>query len=79
MAISKKTQHIVKSPDGGWAVKKGGSTKATKIFDTQAKAIAHGREIAQNQKAEFYVHGKDGRIREKDSYGRDPHPPKDRK
>lgn len=79
MAIAKKTQHVVKNPNGGWAIKKGGSTKATKVFGTQAEAIARGREIAQNQKAEFYVHGKDGRIREKDSYGKDPYPPKDKK
>lgn len=75
----KKTQHVVKSPDGGWAVKKGGSTKATKVHKTQEEAIRHGREIARTQNAEFYVHGRDGRIREKDSYGKDPCPPKDKK
>lgn len=75
----KTTQHVVKSPKGGWAVKKGGSSKATKVYKTQKEAIDHGREIAKNQKAEFYVHGKDGRIRQKDSYGSDPSPPKDKK
>ena len=77
--MTKKTQHVVKNPDGGWAVKKGGSTKATKVYQTQDEAIRRGREIAQNQKAEFYVHGRDGRIQQKDSYGKDPFPPKDRK
>lgn len=77
--MTKKTQHVVKNLDGGWAVKKGGSTKATKVYQTQAEAIRRGREIAQNQKAEFYVHGRDGRIQQKDSYGKDPFPPKDRK
>lgn len=72
------SQHVVKSSDG-WAVKKGGSTKATKVFETQKQAVAHGREIAKKQNAEFYVHGKDGKIREKDSYGKDPYPPKDKK
>jgi hypothetical protein len=42
-------------------------------------AIEHGRSIAKAQKAEFYIHGRDGRIREKDSYGKDPYPPKDKK
>jgi len=74
--MTKKTQHVVKSSDGGWAVKKGGATRATKVFDTQKEAIAHGREIAKGQKAEFYIHGKDGRIRDKNSYGNDPFPPK---
>ena len=77
--MAKKTQHVVKNPRSGWAVKKGGSTKATKVHKTQGAAISHGRKIAQSQKAEFYVHGRDGRIREKDSFGKDPHPPKDKK
>lgn len=77
--MTKKTQHVVKNPDGGWAVKKGGSTKATKVFETQAEAISRGRQIAQNQKAEFYVHGRDGRIQQKNSYGNNPLPPKGKK
>ena len=77
MAKKPPSQHVVKS-SGGWAVKKGGSTRATKVFSTQKDAVAHGRGIAKKQKAEFYVHGKDGRIREKDSYGKDSHPPKDK-
>ncbi|SUI88591.1 DUF2188 domain-containing protein [Shewanella putrefaciens] len=77
--MSKNSQHVVRSSDGGWAVKKGGSSKATKHFDTQQEAIDYGRQVAKNQNAEFYVHGRDGRIKEKDSYGNDPHPPKDKK
>lgn len=77
--MAKKTQHVVKNPGGGWAVKKGGASKATKVHRTQEEAIQHGREIARSQKAEFYVHGRDGRIREKDSYGKDPLPPRDKR
>ena len=39
-------------------------------------AIAAAREIARNQKSELVIHGRDGRIREKDSYGNDSFPPK---
>jgi hypothetical protein len=77
--MSKKSQHVVRNGDGGWAVKKGGSSRATKNFKTQQEAIDYGREVAKNQHAEFYVHGRDGRIREKDSYGNDQNPPKDKK
>ncbi len=77
--MARKTLHVVKSPAGGWALKKGGSTRATKIYGTQKVAIVRGREIAKNEKAEFYIHGRDGKIREKDSYGNDPHPPKDKR
>jgi len=31
---------------------------------------------ATNQKSEVIVHRRDGRIREKNSYGNDPYPPK---
>lgn len=77
--MTKKSQHVVKSSDGGWAIKKGGSSKATKIYETQKEAIVHGREIAKSQRAEFYIHGKDGKILEKNSYGNDPLPPKDKR
>jgi ribosomal protein L32E len=41
------------------------------------EAIEIAEEIATNQRSEVIVHGKDGRIRSKDSYGRDPFPPRD--
>jgi len=72
----KITQHVVKNPSGGWAVKKGGSSKATKVHNTQRDAIDHGREIAKRQEAELYIHGQDGKIRQKDSFVKDPNPPK---
>jgi|TARA_R110001592_G_scaffold147042_3_gene371470 hypothetical protein len=77
--MSKKSQHVVKGSQGGWSVKKGGAGRASRNFDTQQEAISYGRELAKNQKAEFYVHGKDGTIKSKNSYGNDPFPPKDAK
>lgn len=73
--MSKKNQHVV--PHGSdWAVKGAGNSKATSIHSTQQEAINRGREIAQNQKSELLIHGENGRIREKNSYGNDPYPPK---
>jgi len=74
----KNSQHVVPDPDGGWIVKKGGSIRATKRFETQKEAIDYGRKISKAQGSEFYVHGRDGMIRHKDSYGNDPNPPKDK-
>ena len=70
-----KGQHIVPSANG-WAVRKAGATRASSIHKTQAQAIAAGTEIARNQRTELYIHGSDGRIRERNSYGQDRHPPK---
>ena len=72
--MSNATQHVIKHPDGGWSVKKGGSDRATKIFQTQKEAIAWGVAVSKNQGAELFIHREDGLIREKSSYGRDPHP-----
>jgi hypothetical protein len=72
-----KDQHVVRH-DEGWAVRGAGNRKATAIFGTQAEAIDAARRIAQNQLSELLVHRRDGRIRSKDSFGRDPLPPRDR-
>jgi hypothetical protein len=70
-----KNQHVV--PHGeDWAVKGAGNTRATSVHPTQAEAIERGREIARNQGSELVIHGENGRIREKDSHGNDPYPPK---
>lgn len=70
-----KNQHVVKHSDG-WAVKGAGNQKATRVTDTQKEAIEIAKGIAQNKNSEMLIHGKDGRIRERNSYGNDPFPPK---
>lgn len=73
--MGRKNQHVVPT-DGGWAVRSAGSSRLTKVFSTQGEAIDAARRIAKNQRAELLIHGRDGRIREKNTYGRDRHPPK---
>ncbi len=73
-----KNQHVVKHPDG-WAVKGEGNSKATRVTETQKQAIDVAGQIAKNQKSDTKVHGRDGKIRAGNSYGNDPHPPKDKK
>lgn len=70
-----KNQHVTPHPDGGWQVKGEGNSKATVRTDTQAEAIAVAKEIARNQESELFIHGMNGRIRERNSYGNDEHPP----
>ena len=43
---------------------------------TQREAIEIARTIARKEQSELVIHGKDGRIRQKDSYGNDPFPPR---
>ena len=51
-----------------------GNRRATKVHTTQKAAIKQARKIAINQDSEFFIHGRNGRICEKNSYGNDPHP-----
>lgn len=69
-----KNQHVIPKGDQ-WGVKGAGNTKCTSLYDTQQEAIKAAREIAQNQQSELVIHGQNGRIREKNSYGHDPYPP----
>lgn len=71
-----KSHHVVHNPNGGWDVKKGGSEKAIKHFDKKEDAVDAGRLISQNQKTEFFIHDKDGKIQQRDSHGHDTYPPK---
>lgn len=62
--------HVVPSPKGGWAIRKNG--KATKhVYRRQDDATAAARTLVKKAgSGEVFVHGRDGRIREADTYGR---------
>lgn len=66
-----KNQHVTPHPDG-WQVKGAGNSKATAVTKTQAEANEIAKEIAKNQQSEVLIHGRDGKIRDKNSYGNDP-------
>lgn len=72
-----KNIHVVKSKNGeGWSVKTENSQKSYRNVDTQKEAIEIGKTVAKNNCSELLIHGKDGKIREKNSYGNDNYPPK---
>ena len=77
--VRKKSNHVVPSKDKGWAVKKSGASKASKKFETKEKAVKYAKDISKREKTELYIHKKDGRIQNKNSYGNDPVPPRDKK
>ncbi len=77
--MSKVTKHVVPNGSGGWAVKNSGAQRASKTFETQQQAIVYGRDAAKRVATELYVHGRDGTIKDKRSYGHDPLPPRDKR
>lgn len=74
-----KNIHITHRADGSWAVKGEKDNRASSLNKTQGEAIEKGRAIAQNNKSELIIHDRENKIRDKDSYGNDPHPPIDKK
>ena len=77
--MSKKRDiHVVPHGDS-WATKKEGAQRAGVVTDTQKVAIEKAREQAIRERVEVVIHRKDGTIRDSDSYGNDPNPPKDNK
>jgi hypothetical protein len=75
-----KNQNIwVVTHSSGWAVKKEGIEQPVSTHKTQSAAIDEGRTIAQRNHSELFIQGRDGKIRDRDSYGNDPFPPRDTK
>lgn len=69
-----KHLHVVKNHQTNeWQLKQDGAQRSSGNFANQREAIQRGRQIAQNQKEELSIHGKDNKIREAWSYGNDPH------
>ena len=76
--MPKRDIHVVPHGDG-WATKKEKAERVGSVAETQKIAIDRAREQAKREKVEVVIHRKDGTIRDSDSYGNDPNPPKDNK
>lgn len=74
--MTKTSKHVFPNSSGGWSVKTSGATRASRTFETQVEAIEYGRTAAKVSQSELYIHGRDGTIKNKSSYGRDQVPPK---
>jgi hypothetical protein len=73
--MARKNQHVV--PHGkDWAVKGEGNSRATAVHKTQAEAIKVATKIAKSERSEVLIHNQKGQIRERNTFGNDPFPPK---
>ncbi len=64
--------HVVSREDNRWAVEVEGNSRASSLHDSQTAAASAGRTLAKRNESELLVHGKDGKIRERNTYGKDP-------
>jgi hypothetical protein len=70
-----KRIHVV--PHGsGWATRREGADRVGSTHSTQADATQAARGTAVRERGEVIIHRPDGRIRDSNSYGNDPFPPK---
>jgi len=77
----KQNYHVTPDPQRGWAVKKEGGDRRT-FAPTQKSAEKLAKQFATKQGGgEVVIHGRDGRIRDKDTMApaKDPFPPRDQK
>jgi len=66
--MTRRNQHVV--PLGnGWAVKPAGVARVTVITTKQSEAISYARNIAQKSHSDLIIHRRNGKIRERSSYG----------
>lgn len=64
--------HVVPTDRNRWAVEVEGTDGATSHYPSQEEAIAAGTQKAKQDKVELLIHGRDGQIRERNSFGHDP-------
>ncbi len=73
--MAKRTNlHVVRHNDS-WATRREDSARVARTYDTQAEAAQAARQTAQRENVETFIHGRNGKIRERNSYGNDPYPP----
>ena len=65
--------------DGGFTVKQEGNSTPLVPTTTQQRATEVARNIARQNQSELFIQGRDGKIRDRDSFGQDPFPPRDTK
>jgi hypothetical protein len=70
-----KRIHVVPH-DSGWAARREGASRVGSTHGTQAQATEAARGTAVRERGEVVIHRPDGRIRDANSYGNDPFPPK---
>ena len=57
-----KSQHVIPAEDG-WAVKRAGSSRSSKIFKSKREAIKHATKISRNSNSGLFIHSLDGDIK----------------
>ena len=81
MAKKGPSIHVVPSQTkpGRFVAKEEGNPKPITRPASQAETVKKAIPVAKENQSEVVIHGRDGKIRDSDSYGPDPMPPRDTK
>lgn len=77
--MAKRNVHTVYNSNRKmWETKIEKQSTPTRSAHTKAQAMKNSIREAKLREVEHVIHNKDGKISDKDSYGNDPFPPKDK-
>ena len=54
--MSGRSQHVVPNSKGEWVVRRSGSARATRVFESRHRAVEYAKRLAQKSGAELYIH-----------------------
>lgn len=75
---NKRNIWVSPTRDGRWKVQREGGQRATLITDRKADAERAAREVGRRDQVEVIIQGRHGQIQQRESYGNDPMPPRDK-
>ncbi len=75
LLMSKSNIHVVPH-NGGWAARREGASRVSSHHGTQSQAERSARQTAIRENGETFIHRQTGEIRDRNSYGNDPYPPR---
>jgi hypothetical protein len=78
MKKSKSIHTVYDKKENVWKTISAESKKSLKNAKTKDKAMKNSIREAKKRKVEHVIHNKDGKISDRDSYGNDPFPPRDK-
>ena len=74
--MAKNIHTVYNSGRERWENKREGSDTPLSSHHTKNNALDAGERVAKDKNVEHFIHGKDGKIQERNSYGNDPFPPR---
>jgi hypothetical protein len=63
--MTQNSRHVAPTLDNRWSVRRSGASRASRIFDKKAEAVAYAKTQALREHTDLYIHGKDGMVIDK--------------